>query len=221
MAPFGNAVGLVEHPAADLPLSKGFSKGAIAKLLRRDEQNADTPEADAVQHLGAFGHGEKTVDRRAAEDAARLHARHLVGHQRHQRGNDHRQFSGFIVPGQGGDLITKGLAAAGGKNREEMLAAHGGLDDGLLQRPAVRAYRLGAKLRKSKPAAEFLAGVMTLAAPGAGGVLAGDIPQEPHQLSGLGELVVHPGRHHRVSAGHRKPCERVGQGPALLVRVGQ
>ncbi len=47
-----------------------------------------------------------------------------------------------------------------------MLAAHRGLDDRLLQRPAVVVSGFRTELGEAEPAREFLSGVVPLAAPG-------------------------------------------------------
>ena len=56
VAPARQAVGLVEHPAADLALVQSPAKGAGAELLRRDEKDACVPEAHPVQRIGPLGH---------------------------------------------------------------------------------------------------------------------------------------------------------------------
>ena len=90
LAPFGKAVRLVEHPAADLPLIQGFSQGAVAQLLGRDKHDAGVAQAYLVESIPAFRHGQQAVDGDAGCDAARLQPGHLVRHQRHQGRDDHR-----------------------------------------------------------------------------------------------------------------------------------
>ena len=58
-----------------------------------------------------------------------------------------------------------------------MLARHGGLNDNLLQGPAVLPRRLGPEIVKAEPAGQFPAGVVPLPAPLAVGARAGGVPQ--------------------------------------------
>ena len=90
LAPFRQAVRLVENPGADFPLRQHLAHAAIAQLLGGDEQDADIPQAHAVEHVGPFRHVEQPVDRRAAVDAALAQALDLVLHQRDQRRDDDR-----------------------------------------------------------------------------------------------------------------------------------
>ena len=61
LTPFGEAVRLVEHPAADLPLIQGLSQGAVAQLLGGDEHDAGVPEAHLVESISPFRHGQQVV----------------------------------------------------------------------------------------------------------------------------------------------------------------
>ena len=90
LPPFRQAVRLVENPGADFPLRQHLSHAAIAQLLGGDEQDADIPQAHAVEHVGPFRHVEQPVDCRAAIDAALAQALDLVLHQRDQRRDDDR-----------------------------------------------------------------------------------------------------------------------------------
>ena len=90
LAPFRQAMRLVENPGADFPLRQHLAHAAIAQLLGGDEQDADIPQAHAVEHVGPFRHVEQPVDRRAAVDAALAQALDLVLHQRDQRRDDDR-----------------------------------------------------------------------------------------------------------------------------------
>ena len=102
-----------------------------------------------------------------------------------------------------------------------MLSRHGPLDDGLLQGNAILIGGFGPKVGKSKPAGQFLLRIVALPAPLAVPVLTGRVPQQLQYFAGPGEFVQHPGRHGRVAAGHGEPGQGIGQGPALLVRVGE
>ena len=84
MAPTREAVGLVQHPPADLPLVDGPPQGTGAELLRRNEEDTRVPQANPFQGIGPFGHGQEPVDGHAGADPARLQSRHLVRHQSDQ-----------------------------------------------------------------------------------------------------------------------------------------
>ena len=86
---------------------------------------------------------------------------------------------------------------------------------------ALAVLRLWAEIVKAEPALEFLAGVLPLPAPLAGGIGAGHVPQAAHQPPGLGKLMPYPGWHYRVAAGHGKPRQGVGQRPTMLRRLGE
>ena len=77
----------------------------------------------------------------------------------------------------------------------------------------------GAKTLISEPAFQLPARVMALPAPAAGRIGARGVPEAAHQSPRVRKLVAHPGRHHRVAAGHGKPCQGIGQRPAELVRI--
>jgi hypothetical protein len=49
-------VRLVQHPGADLPLLQGLAYRAAAKLLRRNEQDGDVAEAQAIEHVATLRH---------------------------------------------------------------------------------------------------------------------------------------------------------------------
>ena len=137
LAPFRQAVRLVEHPAADLALVEGLPQGAVAQLLGGDEHDAGVAHAHLVEGVFAFRHGQQAADGDAGGDAPRLQPGHLIGHQRHQGGDDHGEGAGLVVAGQGRDLVAQGLAGAGGQDAEDVPAGHGGFDDGLLHGTAV------------------------------------------------------------------------------------
>ena len=120
LPPFGKAVRLVEHPAADFALIQGLSQGAVAQLLGRDEQDAGVAQAYLVESIPAFRHGQQAVDGDAGGDAACVQPGHLIRHQRHQGRDDDREGAGLVVAGQGGNLVAQGLA--GGQDAEDVLA---------------------------------------------------------------------------------------------------
>jgi hypothetical protein len=65
----------------------------------------------------------------------------LILHQRDQWGDNDGQ-AGAV---QSGDLKTEGLAAPGGKQREDVSAGQGGLDDFALERAKFRVPKGGVK----------------------------------------------------------------------------
>ena len=103
-----------------------------------------------------------------------------------------------------------------------MLAAHGAFDNDLLQRqPTVLVDRFGAKcVALAEPVLQLFQRVMFALAPGAVGGGAGRVAQLADQAAGLGKLVAHPGRHHRIAAGDRQPGQRVGQRPGAVCGSG-
>ena len=186
VAPAREAVGLVQHPAGDLALVQRPAQGAAAELLRRDQEDARASEAHTLQRVGPLGHGEHPVDGHAALDPMPLQPRHLVRHQRDQGRDHHRQRAGLVIAGERGDLVAERLARAGGQDAERMRARHRRLDDGLLQGPTVVIGRLRAEvIDAGEPALHRLAGVVVLAAPVAGGVGAGGVPEPAHEVPRL------------------------------------
>ena len=101
-----------------------------------------------------------------------------------------------------------------------MLPRHRGLGDGLLHGLAVCVRRFRPEVVEAEPALQLLAGIVPLTAPVAGGLIASSIPKPAHEMACFRELVAHPGRHHRVAAGHRQPRQCVGEWPAR-VRCGR
>ena len=220
VAPAREAVGLVQHPAADLALVERPAQGAAAKLLRRDQEDACAAEAHPLQRLGPLGHGEHPVDGHAALDPMPLQSRHLVRHQRDERRDHHRQRAGLVVAGERGNLVAERLAGAGGQDAERVPARHRLFDDGLLRGAAVGFRRFRPEvIDAGEPALHLLAGVVPLPAPVAGGIGAGGVPEPAHEAPGLGKLVAHPGGHDRIAARDREPGQRIGQRPAGIGRI--
>ena len=212
---------LVQHPGTNLPLIEHPAQRAGAKLLRGDEEDARIAQPDPVQRVRAFRHRQQPVDGYAAADPAHFHPSHLVRHERDQGRDHHRQRAGLVVTRERRDLVAERLARAGGQNAQHMLARHRCLDDGLLHWTPVVVRWFGSKLVETEPALQLLAGIVPLAAPGAPGIGTGEVPESAHEVSGLRELMAHPGRHDRVAAGHREPRQRIGQRPAALLRLRQ
>ena len=221
MPPARQAMRLVQHPGADLALVQHPAHRAGAKLLGRDEQDARFAQPYPVQRIGPLGHRQQPVDGHAAADPVRLQPRHLVRHERDQRRDHHRQRPHLVVARERRDLVAERLAGAGGKNPQHVPPRHRRLDDGLLQGMSAVVRRLGTKSIETEPAFKLLAGVVPFPAPAADGIGTGRVPQTANQPPGFRELMTHPGRHHRVAAGHRQPCQRIGKRPAAFLRPRQ
>ena len=95
-----------------------------------------------------------------------------------------------------------------------LLSCHCHLDDGPLHGAPVVARGFRAKIAEAEPARELLPRIVAFAAPAAGGIGAGGVPEPAHQAARFRELVAHPGRHDRIAARYRQPCQRIGQRPA-------
>ena len=70
--PLGQAMCLVKDPGADLALFDRTTNRLAAQLLRSDDQDAGVTEADAIQCIGAFRHGQQSVDGHTTADPAFL-----------------------------------------------------------------------------------------------------------------------------------------------------
>ena len=146
-----------------------------------------------------------------------LETRHLIRHQRHQRGDNHRQGAGFVIAGQCRELIAEGLARTCGQNPQPMAASHDAFHNGLLEGQSPVVCRFSAKVVEAEPAFQFLAGVMAFPTPATGGTGAGQIPQPVNPSPRFREPMAHPGRHQRVVPRHGQPCQHVGHVPAQPV----
>ena len=102
-----------------------------------------------------------------------------------------------------------------------VLPGHGRLHHGLLQWTSVLVRGLQPKAVEAEPARQLPAGVVPFPAPFAGRVVAGRVAQPAHQTARPGKLMAHPRRHDRIAPGHRQPRQRVGQFPAMPVRIIQ
>ncbi len=96
-----------------------------------------------------------------------------------------------------------------------MLSGHYRLDDGPLHGSPVVAHRFRAEIVEAEPAREFLRRIVAFPAPAAGGIGAGSVPELAYQAARLRELVAYPGRHDRIAARHRQPCQCIGQRPPV------
>ena len=83
----------------------------------------------------------------------------------------------------------------------------------------ILSLRVGSEVIKAEPPGQLFPDIVPFPAPIAVRIAAGGVPQSTDQPSRSGKLVAHPGRHHRIAPGHRQPRQRVGQFPALPVRI--
>ena len=155
------------------------------------------------------------VDRDAGVDAACLESCDLVGHERHQRRDDHGHRPGLVVSGQSRYLVAQRLPRARRQDSQNVPARHSCLDDGLLQRASVLIRGFRPEAVKVEESLQLFACVVALTAPRATLVFARAVAQAPNQMSCLGKLVSHPGRHDRVVPRYPQPRQGVGQRPAV------
>ena len=217
VSPLGQAVGLVEHPGADLALLQRAANRHAAELFGGDQQDRGVAEPHLLERLGPLRHRQQPVDGDTGRDAVTLEACRLIGHERHQRRQHHSQRARVVIARQRGYLVAQRLACARRQNRQHISAPHRRLDDRLLHRLA----RLGfsgfwPERLKPEQSLEFRSGVVVGAAPLAALLAAGLVAQAPHEPPSRRELMPHPGRHHRVASRHRQPRQRVCQRPAML-----
>ena len=221
MTPFGQAVRLVEDPAADLTRLQHPSERDIAQLLRGAIEDGDLAQADSFQHLAALRSGQQAVEcRRVEAPGLEDQIVHLILHQGLQRREHERQLAAAQITHQGRQLEAQRLAAAGGQDGELRAVRHPVGDDGALKTAAVGVPGFRPELRQAEPALELAVRVMDGAAPDAIRRGAGPIAQGLQERLGLGKAVPDPGRQHRAGTRHLEPGGRIGQGRAQA-RVAQ
>ncbi len=220
VAPFGQAVRLVEHPGADPAHADGFDEGAVAELLGRNQQNAGIAEAYLVQHVAPLGHGQHAVQGRRVVDPGLDQVIDLILHQRLQRRDDDAQAAIAPMPRQGGQLVADRLAAAGGQNGEQAFAGITGAGDVFLQRAASRVFRFGAKGSVAEKAFQFLAWIEIDRTIRAVDITTGAFAQLANLPAGGRELQADPWRQHGIAAADTQPGEDVGKRTAGL-DIGQ
>ena len=211
VAPFRQAVRLVEHPRSNLPMRDRLAEAAVTHLLRRHQQDADIAEPDAVENLFALGQRQEAIHRRGRGHAAPRERVDLILHERLQGRDDDRERAGLAIAHQRRQLIAERLAAASGQDPEERSASERVVDDLFLERVAAG---VAAKVVVAEPALEPAPGVVGFAAISAPRVGAGCRTQLARETCGGGVLEAHPGRDHRVFPGHAQPGKHVGDGGA-------
>ena len=217
VAPLGQAVGLVEDPAADLAQRDRLGEGRVAQLLGRDVQQAGLPGAHRVERRAPLRR-RQPARQRVREVRAGLGAEvvDLIVHQRLQRRHDHGQRAAPQVALDGGQLETQRLAAAGRQQRQQRLVGEAGVDDGALRRPTVGQRRLRAEVVVLEPPPQLRQRIVHAAAPAAAGVAARHVAQRPQQFARLWQLAADPRHHDRRrggvrGGGHAQPRDREQQ----------
>ncbi len=219
VAPFREAMRLVDDPVSDLALSEDRPDRGVPGLLGRDQQHRRVAEPHAVERLVALRQRQQPVDRHGRGDPVPAQPVDLVRHKRHERRDHHGERTGLVKAGEGRQLVADGLASARRQDAEHVAAGDGGPHDPLLQRPSVLSHGLRTERGEAEPAAEQPGGVVLLAAPCAGRIGAGCVAERAQERARLGERVTHPRRHDRVSAGDGDPRQRVGQRPAAPLGI--
>ena len=218
--PFADAMRLVQHPKANLALVQHRSDRRRAQLFGRDQQHRCIAHPHLFQRIVAFGQRQHAVHRDRAGNPRPRQPLHLIGHQRHQRRDHHRQRPGRLEPRQRRDLVADRFAGAGGQDAQHGFARHRLGHNALLQGAADVIDGLRAEGRKAEPAFQCCVGVVLLNAPAASRIAAIGVAQMPHDAPRLRKLHPHPGRHDGLPARHRNPRQRVGHRPAVA-RIGQ
>ena len=207
----------IHHPGADLALAERSPQGGGTQLFRRYQKDTRVSQPDLLQRMRSLGHGQQAVDRHTGSFDVLLQTGHLVGHQRNQRRDDDRQRTGLVIARQRGNLVAERLPRAGGQNSQHVAARHRLFDDHLLQGAAHVVCRIWTKVVKAEPPLQLLAGIMPLPAPATVWVRTGHVPEATHEPARLRKLMAHPGRHDRIAARDRKPCQRIRERPSVAV----
>ena len=190
-------------------------------MLGRNDENADIAQTYPVQNVGALGHGQQAVERRAAIDVFRFEPCDLIRHQGNQRRNDDRQRAGLVEAGERRNLVTQRFTCACREDAQQVFTTHRRFNNALLSRRTIFSDRVRTKLRETEPVSKFFQCIVVLPTPVACRVATGGIAQFLDQHPRFWKLVPHPRRHHRVATRHRQPSQRVRQPPAVVAGIVQ
>ena len=129
VAPFADAVGLVDGDEGNREVLDGRQEGRVRQALRRNVQDLELAVFDAVPNLFLSPKAERVVEE------SRMQAQvnelpHLVAHERDQ-GRDH---DGGAAERDGGDLVDQRFARPGGHDGQHVPLPHDGLDGPFLLR---------------------------------------------------------------------------------------
>ena len=213
MPPLRQAVRLVEHPGADLPLPQRLPERLAPQLLRRHVQQRYIAHRNPVQHIAALQRRQQPVQRRRAAARRRRplpQLVHLILHQRLQRRQHHRQRPAPLHFRQRRKLETQRLPAARRHHRHQRFPGQRHLHHLALQTaPALVPPEI---LEPREPAPQPLPAVELLPAPCASRIAARTIPQPVGNLPRRGITPPHPARQHRPTVPrHRQPNQHICQ----------
>ena len=133
LAPLGNAVGLVHRDHGDFPRLNGLQEAVSQQPLRGHINNMVHAHADVLIHQPDLIGGQGAVDI-GRRNPGVFQGHDLVPHEGDQ-GGDHQRDP---LHHQGGDLIAKTLAAAGGHDAQNVPARQNAVDQLLLPAPEGR-----------------------------------------------------------------------------------
>ena len=122
--PLADAVGLVDRQQLQPHRPDRLQEAAAAKAFGHDVDQLVLACRHPVQARAQLGHRERAVDQRHRQPQG-LELIDLVLHQGDQRRDHQRQ----AIEHQGGQLVAKALAAAGGHHAQTVLAGQNGRDD--------------------------------------------------------------------------------------------
>ena len=130
MAPFADAMRLVDGEEADLDVPEELGVLLLGEALRRHIQDLGAPIGDVLAHAQGLVPGEGTVQemRHALLVAEAPKGIHLVLHQGDQRAHH----DGGPFHHDGGKLVAEALASASGHDHEGVAPIEDALHDGLL-----------------------------------------------------------------------------------------
>ena len=149
MAPFGQAVGFIKHPAANLPGGENFSHRAIAKLFRRNVKDTDVPHGHPVHDHAPFRRREKSTDGGSGHGAcAGVEIVHLVFHQGLEGGDHNGEAAGVEIACQGRDLKADGFSTPGGQNGKQRGSCKTVGDNVFLKGGAVGKFPVGGESKE-------------------------------------------------------------------------
>ena len=129
MAPFADAVGLVDGDKGDCEILDGRQESRVRQALRRNVQDLELAAFDAPPDLFLRPKAERVVEESRMQ-AQLNELPHLVAHERDQ-GRDH---DGGAAECDGGDLVDQRFARTGGHDGQHVPLPHDGPDGPFLLR---------------------------------------------------------------------------------------
>lgn len=129
VAPFADAMGLVDGDKGDCEVPNGRQKGRTRQALRRNVQDLELAASDAVPNLFLSSKAERVVEESGVK-AQLNELPYLVAHERDQ-GRDH---DGGAAERDGGDLVDQRFARPGGHHGQHVAFPYDGFDGPFLLR---------------------------------------------------------------------------------------